>query len=136
MKDDGLYECHVGIIDKTSRNKVILDSGSIILTVIGIFSLLTILCIITFKDKSGFTMQSRTVAVVSTHTIYYLVGPKCKTWSSAKIDVFTKSILEMQNMNEDFAGPRADGDYFNCQCFESSVCVNNWTLLCKVQSAL
>lgn len=35
MKDDGLYECHVGIIDKTSRNKVILDSGSIILTVIG-----------------------------------------------------------------------------------------------------
>lgn len=35
MKDDGLYECHVGIIEKTSRNKVILDSGSIILTVIG-----------------------------------------------------------------------------------------------------
>lgn len=35
MKDDGLYECHVGIVDKSSRNKVILDSGSIVLTVIG-----------------------------------------------------------------------------------------------------
>lgn len=41
MKDDGLYECHVGIIDKTSRNKVILDSGSIILTVIGMYSFIS-----------------------------------------------------------------------------------------------
>lgn len=41
MKDDGLYECHVGIIDKTSRHKVILDSGSIILTVIGVYSVMS-----------------------------------------------------------------------------------------------
>ncbi|XP_022597525.1 immunoglobulin superfamily member 21-like [Seriola dumerili] len=34
MEDDGLYECHVGIYDKSSRDKVILASGSIILTVI------------------------------------------------------------------------------------------------------
>ncbi|XP_017292223.1 immunoglobulin superfamily member 21 [Kryptolebias marmoratus] len=34
MEDDGLYECHVGIYDKGSREKVILASGSIILTVI------------------------------------------------------------------------------------------------------
>lgn len=35
MEDDGLYECHVGIYDRSSRDKVILASGSIILTVIG-----------------------------------------------------------------------------------------------------
>ncbi|XP_071331304.1 immunoglobulin superfamily member 21-like [Trachinotus anak] len=34
MDDDGLYECHVGIYDKSSRDKVILASGSIILNVI------------------------------------------------------------------------------------------------------
>ncbi|KAM8754638.1 immunoglobulin superfamily member 21-like isoform 2-T2 [Acanthopagrus schlegelii] len=34
MEDDGLYECHVGIYDKNSREKVILASGSIVLTVI------------------------------------------------------------------------------------------------------
>nr|XP_020486004.1 immunoglobulin superfamily member 21-like isoform X1 [Labrus bergylta] len=34
MEDDGLYECHVGIYDRRSRDKVILASGSIILTVI------------------------------------------------------------------------------------------------------
>ncbi|XP_018557081.1 immunoglobulin superfamily member 21 isoform X2 [Lates calcarifer] len=34
MEDDGLYECHVGIYDRSSRDKVILASGSIILTVI------------------------------------------------------------------------------------------------------
>lgn len=67
MKDDGLYECHVGIIDKTSRNKVILDSGSIVLTVIGRFSFLSCAMptTITFKVRSGFTMQSGMDAVVS-----------------------------------------------------------------------
>lgn len=35
MEDDGLYECHVGIYDRSSRDKVILSSGSIVLTVIG-----------------------------------------------------------------------------------------------------
>ncbi|KAA8590746.1 hypothetical protein FQN60_001689, partial [Etheostoma spectabile] len=34
MEDEGLYECHVGIYDKSSTNKVILASGSITLTVI------------------------------------------------------------------------------------------------------
>ncbi|KAM7412371.1 hypothetical protein PAMA_022042 [Pampus argenteus] len=34
MEDDGLYECHVGISDRSSRDKVILASGSITLTVI------------------------------------------------------------------------------------------------------
>ncbi|XP_019132521.1 immunoglobulin superfamily member 21-like isoform X1 [Larimichthys crocea] len=34
VEDDGLYECHVGIYDRSSRDKVILASGSIILTVI------------------------------------------------------------------------------------------------------
>ncbi|XP_055366455.1 immunoglobulin superfamily member 21b isoform X4 [Betta splendens] len=34
MDDDGLYECHVGIYDRGSRDKVILASSSIILTVI------------------------------------------------------------------------------------------------------
>ncbi|XP_044068732.1 immunoglobulin superfamily member 21-like isoform X2 [Siniperca chuatsi] len=34
MEDDGLYECHVGIYDRSSRDKVILASGSIILSVI------------------------------------------------------------------------------------------------------
>ncbi|XP_031156952.1 immunoglobulin superfamily member 21-like isoform X2 [Sander lucioperca] len=34
MEDDGLYECHVGIYDKSSTDKVILASGSITLTVI------------------------------------------------------------------------------------------------------
>ncbi|XP_051282020.1 immunoglobulin superfamily member 21-like isoform X2 [Dicentrarchus labrax] len=34
MEDDGLYECHVGIYDRSSRDKVILASGSIILTII------------------------------------------------------------------------------------------------------
>ncbi|XP_026223961.1 immunoglobulin superfamily member 21-like isoform X2 [Anabas testudineus] len=34
MEDDGLYECHVGIYDRGSRDKVILASSSIILTVI------------------------------------------------------------------------------------------------------
>ncbi|XP_040009710.1 immunoglobulin superfamily member 21-like [Xiphias gladius] len=34
MEDDGLYECHVGIYDTGSRDKVILASGSLILTVI------------------------------------------------------------------------------------------------------
>ncbi|XP_026189014.1 immunoglobulin superfamily member 21-like [Mastacembelus armatus] len=34
MEDDGLYECHVGIYDRRSRDKVILASGSIVLTVI------------------------------------------------------------------------------------------------------
>ncbi|XP_053173143.1 immunoglobulin superfamily member 21b [Scomber japonicus] len=34
MEDDGLYECHVGIYDRSSRDKVILASGSITLTVI------------------------------------------------------------------------------------------------------
>ncbi|XP_038577579.1 immunoglobulin superfamily member 21-like [Micropterus salmoides] len=34
MEDDGLYECHVGIYDRSSRDKVILSSGSIVLTVI------------------------------------------------------------------------------------------------------
>ncbi|XP_071369620.1 immunoglobulin superfamily member 21-like, partial [Centroberyx affinis] len=34
MEDDGLYECHVGIYDRASRDKVVLASGSIILTVI------------------------------------------------------------------------------------------------------
>ncbi|TKS77871.1 Immunoglobulin superfamily member 21 [Collichthys lucidus] len=38
MEDDGLYECHVGIYDRSSRDKVILASGSIILTVIGKYS--------------------------------------------------------------------------------------------------
>ncbi|XP_068589871.1 immunoglobulin superfamily member 21-like isoform X2 [Cebidichthys violaceus] len=34
MEDDGLYECHVGIYDRSSTDKVILASGSITLTVI------------------------------------------------------------------------------------------------------
>uniref|UniRef100_A0A3Q1FQI1 Immunoglobin superfamily, member 21b n=1 Tax=Acanthochromis polyacanthus TaxID=80966 RepID=A0A3Q1FQI1_9TELE len=34
LEDDGLYECHVGIYDRSSTDKVILASGSIILTVI------------------------------------------------------------------------------------------------------
>nr|XP_046253573.1 immunoglobulin superfamily member 21-like [Scatophagus argus] len=34
MEDDGLYECHVGIYDRSSRDKVILASGNIFLTVI------------------------------------------------------------------------------------------------------
>nr|XP_020474614.1 immunoglobulin superfamily member 21-like isoform X2 [Monopterus albus]XP_020474615.1 immunoglobulin superfamily member 21-like isoform X2 [Monopterus albus]XP_020474616.1 immunoglobulin superfamily member 21-like isoform X2 [Monopterus albus] len=34
MQDDGLYECHVGIYDRRSRDKVVLASGSITLTVI------------------------------------------------------------------------------------------------------
>ncbi|XP_041860120.1 immunoglobulin superfamily member 21-like [Melanotaenia boesemani] len=34
MDDDGLYECHVGIYDRSSRDKVILASSSITLTVI------------------------------------------------------------------------------------------------------
>uniref|UniRef100_A0A8C3AIH9 Immunoglobin superfamily, member 21b n=1 Tax=Cyclopterus lumpus TaxID=8103 RepID=A0A8C3AIH9_CYCLU len=34
MEDDGLYECHVGIYDRRSTDKVILASGSITLTVI------------------------------------------------------------------------------------------------------
>ncbi|KAF3696443.1 Immunoglobulin superfamily member 21 [Channa argus] len=34
MHDDGLYECHVGIYDRGSRDKVILASSSILLTVI------------------------------------------------------------------------------------------------------
>ncbi|XP_070824128.1 immunoglobulin superfamily member 21b isoform X2 [Chaetodon trifascialis] len=34
IEDDGVYECHVGIYDRSSRDKVILASGSIILTVI------------------------------------------------------------------------------------------------------
>ncbi|KAM7405480.1 hypothetical protein PAMP_012739 [Pampus punctatissimus] len=34
MEDDGLYECHVGIYDRSSRDKVILASSSITLTVI------------------------------------------------------------------------------------------------------
>lgn len=38
MEDDGLYECHVGIYDRGSRDKVILASSSIILTVIGVYS--------------------------------------------------------------------------------------------------
>lgn len=37
MEDDGLYECHVGIYDRNSREKVILASGSIVLTVIGMY---------------------------------------------------------------------------------------------------
>lgn len=40
MEDDGLYECHVGIYDRSSRDKVILASGSITLTVIGMYSFL------------------------------------------------------------------------------------------------
>ncbi|XP_008316803.1 immunoglobulin superfamily member 21-like [Cynoglossus semilaevis] len=38
MEDDGLYECHVGIYDRNSKDKVFLASGSITLTVIGIKS--------------------------------------------------------------------------------------------------
>ncbi|KAM6929556.1 immunoglobulin superfamily member 21-like [Lycodopsis pacificus] len=34
MEDDGLYECHVGIYNRSSTDKVILASGSITLTVI------------------------------------------------------------------------------------------------------
>ncbi|XP_072223337.1 immunoglobulin superfamily member 21-like [Leuresthes tenuis] len=34
MEDDGLYECHVGIYDRSSGDKVILASSSIILTII------------------------------------------------------------------------------------------------------
>ncbi|XP_068181566.1 immunoglobulin superfamily member 21-like isoform X2 [Antennarius striatus] len=34
MDDDGLYECHVGIYDRRTRDKVVLASGSIFLTVI------------------------------------------------------------------------------------------------------
>ncbi|XP_033485074.2 immunoglobulin superfamily member 21-like [Epinephelus lanceolatus] len=34
MEDDGLYECHVGIYDRSSTDKVILASGSITLNVI------------------------------------------------------------------------------------------------------
>uniref|UniRef100_A0A3Q4I509 Immunoglobin superfamily, member 21b n=1 Tax=Neolamprologus brichardi TaxID=32507 RepID=A0A3Q4I509_NEOBR len=34
MEDDGLYECHVGVYDRNSRDKVILASSSITLTVI------------------------------------------------------------------------------------------------------
>lgn len=37
MEDDGLYECHVGIYDKSSKDKVILASGRIMLTVIGLY---------------------------------------------------------------------------------------------------
>lgn len=48
-----------------------------------------------------------------------------------QIDVFSKYILKSPNMNEGSAGPCADVDDFNCECFESSVRVNNWTLLCK-----
>ncbi|KAL1021345.1 hypothetical protein UPYG_G00012060 [Umbra pygmaea] len=33
MADDGPYECHVGIYDRASRDRVVLASGSIILTV-------------------------------------------------------------------------------------------------------
>ncbi|XP_020314771.1 immunoglobulin superfamily member 21-like [Oncorhynchus kisutch] len=33
MDDDGPYECHVGIYDKASRDRVVLASGSIVLTV-------------------------------------------------------------------------------------------------------
>ena len=35
MDDDGPYECHVGIYDKASRDRVVLASGSIVLTVMG-----------------------------------------------------------------------------------------------------
>lgn len=35
MGDDGPYECHVGIYDKASRDRVVLASGSIVLTVMG-----------------------------------------------------------------------------------------------------
>lgn len=38
MEDDGLYECHVGIYDRNSKDKVILASSSITLTVIGMYS--------------------------------------------------------------------------------------------------
>uniref|UniRef100_A0A3P8V2T2 Immunoglobin superfamily, member 21b n=1 Tax=Cynoglossus semilaevis TaxID=244447 RepID=A0A3P8V2T2_CYNSE len=38
MEDDGLYECHVGIYDRNSKDKVFLASGSITLTVIAPFS--------------------------------------------------------------------------------------------------
>ncbi|XP_068605555.1 immunoglobulin superfamily member 21b [Brachionichthys hirsutus] len=34
MDDDGLYECHVGIYDRRTRDKVVLASGSIVLAVI------------------------------------------------------------------------------------------------------
>ncbi|KAM3872225.1 immunoglobulin superfamily member 21b [Diretmus argenteus] len=34
IEDDGLYECHVGIYDQASRDKVVLAAGSIFLTVI------------------------------------------------------------------------------------------------------
>lgn len=33
MEDNGPYECHVGIYDRASREKVVLASGSITLTV-------------------------------------------------------------------------------------------------------
>ncbi|CAB1329492.1 unnamed protein product [Coregonus sp. 'balchen'] len=33
MEDDGPYECHVGIYDKASRDRVVLASGTIVLTV-------------------------------------------------------------------------------------------------------
>jgi len=33
MEDDGPYECHVGIYDRASREKVVLASGSITLNV-------------------------------------------------------------------------------------------------------
>ena len=37
MEDDGLYECHVGIYDRSSTGRVILASSSITLTVIGMY---------------------------------------------------------------------------------------------------
>ncbi|MEQ2189123.1 hypothetical protein GOODEAATRI_021985, partial [Goodea atripinnis] len=37
LEDDGLYECHVGIYNKGSREKLIVASGSITLTVIGLY---------------------------------------------------------------------------------------------------
>ena len=35
MQDDGPYECHVGIYDRASSDKVVLASGSIMLPVMG-----------------------------------------------------------------------------------------------------
>jgi len=39
MEDDGPYECHVGIYDRASREKVVLASGSITLNVMCRFKL-------------------------------------------------------------------------------------------------
>uniref|UniRef100_A0A3B5A0M8 Immunoglobin superfamily, member 21b n=1 Tax=Stegastes partitus TaxID=144197 RepID=A0A3B5A0M8_9TELE len=128
MEDDGLYECHVGIYDRSSRDKVILASGSIILTVIvppktismvaanspAPFSRyeaqnFTLVCIVTGAKPAPmvyFKRDGELIDVVPTAQSSSSVGDQSKatdqekSWSRSQAGLLSSQVLTRQDLDD------------------------------------